>query len=273
MNHYMRSAIALIALLPVLGCGGGKSHESGTPTAADLAYEESAVPGSEAAVSKSFPLPPAERKIIRTGDLRFDVDDLEAARTAIIERVSSAGGYVEGDDRGDWGHQHTVTLRVRVPADRFDPFVQGLQGLGRLEQQSISAADVTSEWVDVEARLVAKRAVEKRYLELAGQARNVSEMLEVERELGNVRMEIESMEARMKALRDQVAMSTLTITCVKEQAMTERFTPRFGVALGEGWNNLLRFLVGLTHLWPFVILFGVLVWWWRRRRSKRAKRA
>src|SRR5690606_29268369 len=115
------------------------------------------------------------------------------------------------------------------------------------------------------------RAVEKRYLELATQAKNVPEMLEVERELGNVRAEIESMEARMKALRDQVSMSTLSITCTKQQALVERFSPQFGVAFKEGWNNLLRFAVWLTNLWPFVILITVLVWWWRRRRAKRAK--
>ncbi len=266
----MRISHFVLALLPVLGCGGGQ-QETTSPVVADVAYEpratrEEGTHGSDAVA----PLP-VDRKIIRSGDLRFEVDDLDAARNGVLDRVKAANGYVEGDDRGDWGRQHTVTLRVRIPADRFDTFVQGLQGLGRLEHQNISATDVTSEWVDVEARLEAKRTLEKRYLELAGQARNVSEMLEVERALGNVRAEIESMEARMKALRDQVAMSTLSITFIRQQAMTERFTPRFGVAIGEGWNNLLRFLVGLTHLWPFVILSGVLVWWWRKRRSKRTQ--
>jgi urease accessory protein UreE len=95
--------------------------------------------------------------------------------------------------------------------------------------------------VDVEARLAAKKKVEARYLELVAQAKTVTEVLEVERELGNVRAEIESMEGRMKVLRDQVAMSTLTITCTKPQARSDSFTPHVGVAVKEGWNNLLRF--------------------------------
>jgi hypothetical protein len=182
--------------------------------------------------------------------------------------VQAEGGYAEGDDRGEWGNVRSVTLRVRIPAGRFDAFVESLGALGRLEHRSINAVDVTSEWVDVEARLEAKRAVEKRYLELAAQAKNVTEMLEVERELGNVRAEIESMEARLKSLRDQVAMSTLTITCQKRVATSERFSPRFGVALKEGWNNLMRFLVFLTNGWPFVLLLGALVWWLRRRKAR-----
>ena len=64
-------------------------------------------------------------------------------------------------------------------------------------------------------------------------------------------------------------MSTLTVTCNKRVASTERFSPRFGVALGEGWNNLMRFAVGLTHLWPFIIILVILIWWWRWRRAVR----
>lgn len=263
----MHSIPPLLALLFLFACGRS-ANDASEPYAmagktAEAGFREEYAPPSSAVQA------PVDRKIIRSGDLRFEVDDLEAARGSILERVNAGGGYVEGDERGDWGRSRSVTLRVRIPADRFDAFVQELQGLGRLESQNINATDVTSEWVDVEARISAKRAVEKRYLELAAQAKNVTEMLEVERELGNVRAEIESMEARMKALRDQVSMSTLSITCTKQQALVERFSPQFGVAFKEGWNNLLRFSVWLTNLWPFVILIGLLLWWWRRRRARK----
>lgn len=265
----MHRIAPLLLVLFLFACDRGANEATeryaGADQASGVGFDEAYAPLPDNAPQV------IDRKIIRRGDLHFEVDDLDIARTSILERVGSGGGYVEGDERGDYGRTKTVTLRVRIPADRFDDFVQGLQGLGRLQSQNIEATDVTSEWVDVEARIGAKRAVEKRYLELAAQAKNVPEMLEVERELGNVRAEIESMEARMKSLRDQVGMSTLTITCSKQQAVVERFTPKFGVAFKEGWNNLLRFAVGLTNLWPFVILFGVLLWWWRRRRAVRKK--
>lgn len=260
----MRKLLLLLPVLILSACGN--SDPRNEAMSSEVGYDQMALRGKE----NSSPLP-MERKIIRTGDLRFEVDDLDVARNSVLQRVKDKGGYVEGDERGDYGRSLSITLRVRIPTDRFDAFVQEMQGLGKLENQNISATDVTTEWVDVEARLDAKRAVEKRYLELAGQAKNVQEMLEVERELGNVRGEIESMEARMKSLRDQVSMSTLTITCTKQQALVERFSPKFGVAFKEGWNNMLRFAVGLTNLWPFVLVTVVLVWWWRRRRARRAK--
>lgn len=259
----------LLPALALIACGQSHREQAATaePAAADGRFANEAM-GGEAAV----PLP-ADRKVIRTGNLTYDVDDLDAARAAILDRVKAADGYVEADDRNDWGSIQAVSLRVRIPADGFDAFVEGLTTLGRLESRSINAADVTAEWVDVEARLAAKRAVEKRYLELAAQAKNVEEMLQVERELGNARAEIESMEARMKALRDQVALSTLTITCQKQVATTERFTPRFGLALKEGWSNLLRFAVRLAELWPFVLIIAGLSWWWRRRKAARGRAA
>ena len=266
----MRHLFLLCSILFLFACGG-KTADSANNHFAEAEQTRAFAQADEEASGGAHVPPPIDRKIIRTGNLTFEVDDLDLARGAVLERVKTSGGYVEGDDRGEWGNLRSVTLRVRIPAEGFDAFVDGLGSLGRLEHRSINATDVTSEWVDVEARLGAKRTVEKRYLELAGQAKNVQEMLEVERELGNVRAEIESMEARMKVLRDQVAMSTLTVTCNKRVASTERFSPRFGVALEEGWNNLVRFALGLTHLWPFVLILGVLIWWWRRRRAIRRR--
>jgi hypothetical protein len=217
--------------------------------------------------------PPAQahidRKIIRTGDMRYEVSDLEAARDQVLKQVAAFNGHVEGDDRGDAGSAVNLVLRVRVPADRFDGFMASLSGLGELLDQHISATDVTAQWVDVEARLAAKRKVEERYLAIVDQAKTVTEVLEVERELGNVRAEIESMEAQMRVLRDQVAMSTLTITCTKPVARNDRYTPHFGLALHEGWNLFLQFLVAVMHAWPFFLLAGGVVFWLSRRRAAR----
>ena len=268
----MRSSLILLLFsLFAIACnrspdGGYLSKQTEAMSAeapASAAYDR----GEETAV----PVAPVDRKIIRTGELRFEVSDLDAARATLLDRVGQAGGYVEGDDRSDWGNALAMTLRVRIPAEKFDAFVKGLDGLGELQSQSINAQDVTAEWVDVEARLKAKKEVEARFLEIVKQAKTVTEVLEVERELGNVRAEIESMEARMKSLRDQVSMSTLTITCTRPQARSDSFSPHIGVAVKEGWNNLLRFFVGLLYIWPFALAFVILLAWWVRRRRLRGR--
>ncbi len=257
----------------ILACGSGSADHREPSTMAVSASSTPEARNADGVAATPVTPAPADRRIIRTGELRFQVDDLEASRSRLQEGVGAVGGYVEGDDRNDYGSSMTMTLRVRIPAEKFDAFVAGLDDLGELEYQSINATDVTAEWVDVEARLKAKKEVEARFLEIVKQAKTVTEVLEVERELGNVRAEIESMEARMRTLRDQVGMSTLTITCVKPQASNESVGPHVGVALREGWNNLVRVLVGALYIWPFVVLAGLVLWWLLRRdRRKAAKR-
>lgn len=272
----MRTSFLLAVLTALaLSCGDGNVGRDASST---IAHEQAPEMAKGRAEREGMPDAGAsatyDRKIIRTGELRFEVGDPEKARANVLERVKDAGGYVEGDDRNDQGNALITTLRVRIPAGIFDVFVASLADLGTLQYQSINASDVTAEWVDVEARLKAKREVEARFLEIVKQAKNVTEVLEVERELGNVRAEIEGMEARMKNLRDQVGMSTLTIACVKPRAGSVSTGPQAGVALREGWNNLLRVLVGALYIWPFVLLAGCLLWWLLRRdRTQRKPRA
>ena len=265
--HPMSRLLPIVFVLFLLACGRS------SPEAERWATADVAADGGYERTEAGAPVPNAgyvERKIIRTGDLRYEVDDLDVARSHIVTQVGANGGYVEGDDRNDRGLSIDMSMRVRIPADRFDAFLGSLKGLGELLDQHISATDVTAQWVDVEARLAAKRKVEERFLAIVGQAKTVTEVLEVERELGNVRAEIESMEAQMKALKDQVGMSTLTINCTKPQARINSYTPHFGSALRDGWIYFLRSLEAILHLWPFFILIGGLLLWIRqRRRSKK----
>jgi hypothetical protein len=255
----------------LLACG--RSHPEAASERRSDVIVSAAAENAGAALSPVV-VQPVDRKIIRTGELRFEVTDLEASRAAILRHISDEGGYVEGDDRNDLGHALALTIRARIPADHFDAFLNSLQGLGELRDQHINANDVTAQWMDVEARVAAKRKVEARYLELVPAAKNVAEVLEVERELGNVRAEIESMEAQMKALRDQVSMSTLSITCFTPQAGNGGYTPHFSLALREGWDLFVQFLVGLLQLWPFLLLLvGIGIWVRRRRRTQRSRPA
>lgn len=264
MRHLLFSLLASTLLA---ACGGGAPADrwsNAEPAAVSMADAEDAM-GAE-----QPPPGMAQRKIIRSGSMRYKVDDLDASRQLILAQVQAHGGHVEGDDRSERGSSIDLSMRVRIPADRFDAFLGTLHPLGELLDQQISATDVTAQWVDVEARLAAKRKVEERYLAIVGQARTVTEILEVERELGNVRAEIESMEAQMNALKDQVGLSTLTITCTKPQAEGTRDLPHFGLAVKRGWNLFVSFLVGVVHLWPFLLIAGGVVFWLTRKRIKRS---
>lgn len=247
----------LFALLVVLG----SCDRASSPMA----------PASEA-ISGGFILPPdsgaltpaAERKVVRTGELQFRVTDLANARATLLDSATAHGGYVAGDASDELPHALRSVLRLRIPAGRLDPFLVAIEQIGALELRRLDAADVSEQWVDLEARLTAKARIEQRYLEVIARAADVTEVLAVEGERGKVRADVESMQARMRVLGDQVAMSTLIVTCL--QPRSQPGTLAFGAALRGGWDALLRVLVGITFAWPLLVLasLAVIVCWLRR---------
>jgi LPXTG-motif cell wall-anchored protein len=102
------------------------------------------------------------------------------------------------------------------------------------------------------------------------QAKTVEEILSIESQLSNVRTEIESAEGKLNYLKSQISMSTLTITYYEVIGTDFGFGSKFANSLREGWDNLLLFLIGLTSIWPFVLVIGGgAFWFWRKRKNKK----
>jgi len=162
-----------------------------------------------------------------------------------------------------------------VPTENFQAFVDGIsEGVEYFEQKDISRKDVTEEFVDLEARLKAKRELENRYLELLRQAKNVKEMLEIERELANIREEIEARQGRLNYLQNRVSMSTVHIEFYKETAstgVTLSYGQKMLNALKGGWDGISVFFIGLLYLWPLFV-FALIVILLIRRYLKRSRK-
>jgi hypothetical protein len=154
---------------------------------------------------------------------------------------------------------------IRVPSENFQSFINGIsEGVSYFDQNEITRQDVSEEFVDLEARLKAKRELEKRYLELLKQAKNVKEMLEIERELSNIREEIEAKQGRLQFLQNRVSMSTVNVdfyTLTAETGITQSYGQKMINALKGGWDGISMFFLGLLYIWPLfvVILIAVLV--------------
>src|SRR5690606_38732329 len=105
-------------------------------------------------------------------------------------------------------------------------------------------------------------------------AKTVKEILEIERELGNLRADIESFEGRLKYLKDQVSFSTLGISFYELVAVEKdnKFGQKFIDGFASGWENLIWFFLGLTNIWPFILLIVVLIWFIRKRIITRRNR-
>ena len=267
MTKYLPLVLGIFLIFTQWGC----DHRPNGAVMESAAVQAIA-PGSE-----SPPDQPVVRKRIKEGRLQFETDDLDKARETILDALGQYKGYVSSDQVYKSEGRISHTIIVRVPACDFDVFLEAVtNGVEKIDSKGIQVQDVTAEFVDIKARSRTKKALEDRYLALLKQTKSVSEILEVEKQLAELRSEIESIEGRLQYLQNQVSYSTLTISVYEQIPRQTAFGQKFNNGFVNGWNNLIWFFVVLTNIWPFVLLaLGIILMLrtYRKRRKRRRTRS
>jgi hypothetical protein len=220
------------------------------------------------------------KKLVKDGDIEFETNDLIATRKGILASLKKFGGYVEEDSQStDAGeNRKQYELKVRIPAKNFDLFFDSVSSTAdKIDSKNASITDSTTKYIDVQTRLNNKKLLEKRYLELLGRASKVSDVLEIQDKLSEIRSDIESTQAQLNYLSKQVAYSSLDITFYTQES-TQVDTGngavyKFKKAIADGWQILQNLFFGLITLWPVVLILVIFYWliktWRKRRKAKK----
>jgi hypothetical protein len=208
---------------------------------------------------------PLQQKLIKTGDLSFETKDIKVTRQNLNGLIKATQSYVSNESEDNYEGRTTNNLTIRIPSANFDDFINKLSvGVELFDYKNIYVTDVTDQYTDTEARIKTKKAIEQKYIALLERANSIDEILEIEKEIGYLRTEIESTEALLKSMTSQIAYSTLTVTFYEidhthPQADTPTVSNKFVDALASGWEKILNFLVGLVENWPGVIIFLIIL--------------
>ncbi len=216
-----------------------------------------------------------ERKIVKTGYLTLEVEDIAKSMDEVANMADGMGGYVVSSDKREYETGVSGSIRIRVPSERFEEAFERLRQFAiAVPYENTEAVDVTEEYVDLEARLRNLEATEAQYLALLEKAEEVEDMLMVQRELSNVREEIERIEGRMLYLERTSDMALIEINLQETKGLaapwsaSEAFKTavRGLTAFGRGLATLFIWLGVFCWVWvpPLVI-------WLRRRRRAKAK--
>lgn len=167
-----------------------------------------------------------ERLLVRRAAVELEAGDPAAAAEEVEELVRRSDGYIAESTSGN-----RVELRLRVPAERLDAFLDQLEGVGEVKEKTVSSTDVTEESIDLEARLENLVAVRDRIRRHLDRASNVEEIIAVERELGRVQSEIDSLSGRLEFLRSSAAMADVYLRIRRERILG----PLGLLVSGVGW--------------------------------------
>lgn len=261
MKHLIR-ILGIVFLLSVFGC------KQNTEQRMSFAAEEMVI---ESKARKPLPNKELgiERKLIKKGTIKFETDDLNITKQSILKAVESHNGYISSDEESNYQYEKSNSLVVRVPAENFDQLLNDIsKGVKKFDRKEVNLKDVTEEFLDVQARLKTKKELEKRYLELLNQANSVIEILEIEKQIGKLRSEIESTEGRLEYLNNQISISTLYIEFYVNIPQETELGKQFKGGFKKGWENLMVFFVFLINIWPFLLIGIGLFYGIRKYRRK-----
>lgn len=253
--------------------------------AADMAADEAVSYGSD--LDSGAPVPqPDNRKLIRTVDLSLRTETFEQDVEAIQQLLAQYGGYIENlYQQGEAGSRYgrSASLTMRVPSDKLDAFVEGVNGYGRVTSRSETTEDMTEQYADNEMRLQTLYTKMERLQTLLSQAENVSDMLKIENEIADTQYDLDRLEGRQLSIDRRVDMSYVYVniqeTIVQDEVVDGELTlgQRLKAALKASIEGMGRFgrnlLVFLVMAAPVIVPVAVIVLIVKLvKRSKKAKK-
>ena len=287
------SATAL--LLSLTACSGGSDGDS--PDAA-TAMDGGAAGGSAGDMAESAPEAPADaaaaskdmgaarnavdlttqQALIKTGAVSLRSADVGKTRYDVQVLVDEQGGQVADDktETDKSGEPLRARMVLRVPVDSFEDVMNELGSMETLASTSTSSEDVTTQLIDVEARIKAQQASVERVRQLLAQAQSIRDIMAIESELAQRQAELDSLTQQQAYLKDQTSMATVKVNIERlpdpKAAVAKDNDSGFLAGLAAGWDGLKTTVVAVATvvgaLLPFavlVLLVGVPVWLLVRR--------
>lgn len=287
MPRRLVATATLLLAFGVAGCSAEVATEVAPAATMAPADTQSQADGSATRAQANGPLPGAPgapeegggpgdtRQISRTGSITITVTDVVGAATSLRNLAESMGGMVTSESIATSANAGSSTSRLvlSVPSAKLDAALDEVAKIGQLQSRSTTAKDITTQVVDVEARIRTLRESIARIRLLMDKTGSISAIAQVEAELTQRQSELESLLSQQKVLKNMVEESPITVTLL-HPGQADPANP-FLSGLQQSWQALLKslnfLLIALGALLPYIVIGFLAVLGFRAwRRSKRA---
>jgi hypothetical protein len=275
-HRWAVSAVALIvSVAALIWLSPNRVGSHITTSKADLIVSESSAPVQ---MDSSAPAQPAliakrppEPVVVRTAELRLTAHNFDTVRTDLDRILSQFGGHIaQLNVTSPTGEARSLTATLRIPSPQLESALAELRKLGHVDSESQNGEEVTQQSVDLEARLNNAHHTEERLTEiLRTRTGKLSEVLEVEQKLAEVRGEIERAEAEQKSLNNRVSFATVSLQATEDYrapltgGTASSVGTRLNNAAVDGLHTAFNGMVGLVQsllaTGPSLLLWGLIL--------------
>ena len=277
MKKFIALPLAVLMVAGLLaGCGGSSMTADKAAPREEMAVESPALMENgvtmDSASQSGSSIPDTDQKLIKTVRMDVETEDMEALLPQISEKISALGGYVEEQQLYNGNlyssyRSRSANLKVRIPAADLNSFVENIKGVSNVVNYNETTENVTLTYVATESRMKALETEQERLLELMDKAENLSDLLEIEARLTDVRYELENVTSQLRVLSNRVDYATVHLSITQVRVYTEVEPQTVWQRIGSGFKENLRdigedltdFFVWLVTYSPQLIVWALVI--------------
>lgn len=206
------------------------------------------------------------RKIVKTATLSIKTKKYESFMAGIKQKIEQYGGYIEQSQEYNYDNNsnRNANMDVKIPADKLENFIEELASIGTITSKIIASDDITDSYIDVESRIKALETEEETLLGLLKKAESLTDVIELQKRLSEVRADLEAMKAQKQSYDGMVSYSGVTLDINEVERVVEGDDTFFGEVKEKLMNNLYdlgdffrEFAINLIAALPYIVIIGV----------------
>jgi hypothetical protein len=265
--------LILLLVLPIFyGCSANNPVDAGNNSATNMSAKAGV---SDSELSKNENTPNlqvnalAGRKIIKTADLSFETKEFDKCIIELEKLALEFEGVVQNSEissagkmiKQDINEFKNATYTLRIPSKKLDLFLNKVGNIATLTNKKVSGNDITGEYIDTESRLKSLKIEQERLLAIKQNASSLSEILELEKRLTEVRTNIEQLTGSLQKMDALVELATVNVS-VWEVTKIQSTTPKdflgkmgavFTASIGFVVDFVLATVLFFTGALPIII--------------------
>jgi hypothetical protein len=222
----------------------------------DISTEDKNITNKSSTINngKTLQTSDIKQQLIKTGNISYNVSDLEGIEGKVKLKLNEFKGYVFSSNYA----LNSLSLQLKIPNDKFDDFMNITGTFGKISSKSINVEDVTLQFYDLENRIKNKRIQQQRLQKYLSSAVSIDDLIKVEAELNRVTDEVESIEGQFKNMSNLISYSTLNLNFyVPGLNENVKEFPSFRNSIENFFYAFLSFLRILFFIVLGIICFGI----------------